>query len=84
MRGRSGFNRKIDSDMPIQEGRADFTADPWSLAEAASGYTRDNTMSPMQGALIGAAIANDGKMRVAKARRSTAFMGSAKTTGYAG
>jgi cell division protein FtsI/penicillin-binding protein 2 len=59
---RFGFNRKIDSDMTIQEGRADFTSDPWSLAEAASGYTRDNTMSPMQGALIGAAIANDGKM----------------------
>ena len=33
-----------------------------SHAEAASGYTRDNTMSPLQGALIAATIVNDGVM----------------------
>lgn len=59
---RFGFNRKIQTDLPMQEGKAPIQNDPWLLAETASGYTRDNTMSPLQGALIAAAIANDGIM----------------------
>lgn len=59
---RFGFNRSIASDMPMQMGRAPIPDDSWGLAEASSGYTRDNTMSPLQGALIAAAIANDGVM----------------------
>jgi cell division protein FtsI/penicillin-binding protein 2 len=61
---RFGFNRKIQSDLPMQEGSAPISADAdaWGLAQTASGYTRDNTMSPMQGALIAAAVANDGLM----------------------
>jgi cell division protein FtsI/penicillin-binding protein 2 len=31
--GRFGFNRKIASDLPIQEGRANIVNDAWSLAE---------------------------------------------------
>ncbi|MBC7385744.1 MAG: penicillin-binding protein [Cryobacterium sp.] len=57
-----GFNRKLPSDIPVEEGRAEITEDPWEIAEAASGYTKHNTMSPLQGALIAAAIANDGKL----------------------
>jgi peptidoglycan glycosyltransferase len=57
---RFGFNRKIASDVPIQEGRALIPTDSWGLAETASGFTRDNTMSPLQGALIAASVANDG------------------------
>ena len=60
--GRFGFNRKIAADMPMQEGHCEITDEPWALAETASGYTRDNTMSPLQGALIAAAVANDGVM----------------------
>jgi cell division protein FtsI/penicillin-binding protein 2 len=37
-------------------------SDAWGLSQTASGFTRDNTMSPMQGALIASAIANDGIM----------------------
>ncbi len=59
---RFGFNRKLLSDLPVQEGRADITEDPWEIAEAASGFTKTNTMSPLQGALIAAAIANDGRL----------------------
>jgi cell division protein FtsI/penicillin-binding protein 2 len=59
---RFGFNRAIESDLPIQQGRAPIPEDRWGLAETASGFTRDNTMSPMQGALIAAAIVNDGEM----------------------
>jgi beta-lactamase class D len=57
-----GFNRKLPSDIPVQEGRAEITEDPWELAEAASGFTKHNTMSPLQGALIAAAIANEGRL----------------------
>jgi penicillin-binding protein A len=60
--GRFGFNHKIAADLPIQEGHAWIPEDAWGLAESASGYTRDNTMSPMQGALIAASVANRGVM----------------------
>jgi cell division protein FtsI/penicillin-binding protein 2 len=59
---RFGFNRKLPSDLPFEQSKADITEDPWEVAESASGYTRNNTMSPLQGALIAAAIANDGKL----------------------
>lgn len=59
---RFGFNRELPSDLPVQQGRAIITEDPWELAETASGFTKSNTMSPLQGALIAAAIVNDGKM----------------------
>ena len=60
-----GFNRQIVSDLTLQPGRASIPEDPedaWGLAESASGFTRENTMSPLQGALIAAAVANDGVM----------------------
>lgn len=60
--GRFGFNRKIAADLPVQEGRAPIPDDVWGLAESASGFTRDNTMSPLQGALIAASVVNDGVM----------------------
>ncbi|MBU6376340.1 MAG: hypothetical protein KGQ59_10120, partial [Bdellovibrionales bacterium] len=61
---RFGFNRQIASDIPVQPGRAIIpnNADAWTLAEAASGFTQENTMSPLQGALIAATVVNSGKM----------------------
>jgi cell division protein FtsI/penicillin-binding protein 2 len=59
---RFGFNRRIASDLPLQPGSAPIDEDSWSVAQTASGYTRENTMSPLQGALIAAAVANDGIM----------------------
>ncbi|MBL7714909.1 MAG: penicillin-binding protein [Bdellovibrionales bacterium] len=59
---RFGFNRMIASDLPIQEGRAVISDNLWQLAETSSGFTKDTTMSPLQGALIAAAISNGGKM----------------------
>lgn len=57
------FNRAIRSDVPIEMGRTSFSsADPWSVITAASGFTQDNTMSPLHGALIAATAANDGVM----------------------
>lgn len=60
--GRFGFNRTIASDVPFQQGRAVITDDPWNLAETASGFTKESTMSPLQGALIAAAVVNNGVM----------------------
>ena len=59
---RFGFNRKIAADLPIEPGKAAIPEDKWGLAESASGYTIENTMSPLQGALIAASVANNGVM----------------------
>ncbi|HVK60593.1 MAG TPA: penicillin-binding transpeptidase domain-containing protein [Bdellovibrionales bacterium] len=57
------FNHQIRADIPVQMGEAKFSMnDPWSVVSAASGFTRDNTMSPLQGAMMAAAISNDGVM----------------------
>jgi peptidoglycan glycosyltransferase len=57
------FNRQIHADVPVQMGGTKFSSDdPWSVVSAASGFTRDNTMSPLQGALMAAAVSNDGVM----------------------
>ncbi|MEK7357209.1 MAG: penicillin-binding transpeptidase domain-containing protein, partial [Bdellovibrionota bacterium] len=57
------FNQPILSDMPVEMGETRFVSeDPWSVVTAASGFTRDTTMSPLQGAMMAAAVANDGVM----------------------
>ncbi len=57
------FNQPIHSDFPVEMGHARIDAsDPWSVVQTASGFTRETTMSPMQGALMAAAVANDGVM----------------------
>lgn len=57
------FNLPIRADIPVQTGYSRFTADdPWSVVSAASGFTQDNTMSPVHGAMIAAAVANNGVM----------------------
>lgn len=56
------FNRPLNFEFPVQSAQAPIPDDPWGLAEAASGFTRDNTLSPLQGAMMAAAIVNDGMM----------------------
>jgi peptidoglycan glycosyltransferase len=57
------FNRSIRADVPIDMGVVKISADdPWGVVQAASGFTRDSTMSPLHGALIAATVANDGVM----------------------
>jgi penicillin-binding protein A len=60
---RFGFNRQIGGDFEHGIGVTDIREeDPWTVVEAGSGYTRRTSMSPLHGALIAAAIINDGVM----------------------
>jgi cell division protein FtsI/penicillin-binding protein 2 len=59
---RYGFNSPIPSEFPVEMSRSANPNSAYELAEMASGYTQDTTMSPLHGAMIAAAIANNGKM----------------------
>lgn len=60
---RFGFDQEIDTDFQLPPSRValDFN-EQWAIAEAASGYTRDITLSPIHAAQMAAIVANDGKM----------------------
>lgn len=60
---RFGFNRVLEADLPLELGITRIEDDQWSVAESASGYTRSNTLSPVHGAMIAAAVVNEGDMR---------------------
>jgi cell division protein FtsI/penicillin-binding protein 2 len=58
-----GFNQKIDFDMPMEMGSAVVpTDDAFGLAESGSGYTRRQTLNPIQGAMMAASVINGGNM----------------------
>jgi len=60
---RFGFNHPLDSDLPLETSTIEMDpADPWSVAEAASGWTRGTNMSPLHGAALAAVVANGGMM----------------------
>jgi peptidoglycan glycosyltransferase len=59
------FNQEIPSDFPVEMGVAYVPPErSFELTEVASGYNKTNRMSPVQGAMIAAAVANQGKMMV--------------------
>lgn len=59
------FNQEIPADFPVEMGVAYIPPDKgFEMAEAASGYNRNNRMSPVQGAMIAASVANDGQVVV--------------------
>ena len=57
-----GFNSPIDFEAPIGSSTLSVENAPYQLAEIASGYNRTTLISPLHGALIGAAILNQGAM----------------------
>ncbi len=60
---RFGFNRELNGDLMIRPSMMSLSPDDeWSLAEAASGFTRANTLSPWHGAMLAGAVVNDGVM----------------------
>ena len=59
------FNQEIPTDFPVDMGVAYIPPGKgFEMAEAASGYNKTNRMSPVQGAMIAASVANDGKVVV--------------------
>ncbi len=60
---RFGFNSPIVTDIPLDSSKTAFDpADEWSIAEAASGYTRKTTISPLHAVMLASAVVNDGLM----------------------
>jgi len=60
---RFGFDQVLQSDFNLSPSKVnlDFDSD-FEIAEAASGYTIDITLSPIHAAQMAAIVANDGKM----------------------
>lgn len=57
-----GFNRPIPFERPLPESRLQVTDQPYQWAEVASGFNRETTISPLHGAMLAAAVVNDGLM----------------------
>lgn len=59
------FNQEIPADFPVEMGVAYVPPGKgFEMAEVASGYNKTNRMSPVQGAMIAASVANDGQVVV--------------------
>lgn len=57
------FNKYIPADFQLEQSQALVPEEKgYEMAQVASGYNRFNTMSPVHGAMIAAAIINDGKI----------------------
>lgn len=60
---RLGFNGRFASDFKFNNGYIDIdTNDDWQVAEMASGYTTNNTLSPLHAATLAATAINGGKI----------------------
>ena len=56
------FNRNIDFERPLLPSYVFLSDESYQLAEIACGFNRETKMSPMHGALVSAAIVNQGEM----------------------
>jgi cell division protein FtsI/penicillin-binding protein 2 len=56
-----GFNREIDFELPLRPSRIELTGGAYELAEIASGYNRTTRISPLHGAVMAAAVVNQGR-----------------------
>lgn len=62
---RFGFNKNIASDLPFDPGFTEIPQEKnYRLTEISSGFNKVTTMSPIQGAMIAASVAEGGVMRV--------------------
>ena len=56
-----GFDRKFPADFHVDDSKTEFDfSDEWSIAEAASGFTRGTTISPLHAATLVSPIVNGG------------------------
>lgn len=54
------FNQELPSEVPFETARLSVPANPFGIAEIASGFNRTTTLSPIQAAWMGAALFADG------------------------
>lgn len=60
-----GFDQSLQSDFNLPQSHVGLSLETeWEIAEAASGYTKDITLSPIHAAQMAAIVANDGRMVV--------------------
>lgn len=60
---RLGFNQALRFEFPLDQSQVEVPqADRYHLAEVGSGFNRQTTLSPLHGALIAAAVLNNGLM----------------------
>ncbi len=57
-----GFNQQFGFELPLEPSRIEVTDAPYSWAELASGFNRQTTISPLHGALMAAAVVNNGQL----------------------
>jgi penicillin-binding protein A len=57
-----GFNQPIPFEAPLAPSHFEASADAYHLAELASGFNRQTTVSPLHAALIAAATVNAGRL----------------------
>ena len=56
-----GFNQRLNFEIAVEPSRIKITDDPYNWAELACGFNRQTTLSPLHGALMAAAVVNDGQ-----------------------
>ena len=59
---RFGFNRRLAFEIPLPVSQMVLDQEPYHRAEIACGFNRQTTLTPLHGALIAAALFNDGLM----------------------
>lgn len=59
---RFGFDQKIPFELPVEISDVKSPDSMFAVAELASGFNRQTTLSPLLGALIASAVSEDGKM----------------------
>lgn len=59
---RFAFDRAIPFEKTVTPSQIAITDEPYKLAELASGFNRDTRISPLHGALMAAAVINDGRL----------------------
>lgn len=58
-----GFNQQLMEEITLPQSYVSIPEDPYEMAQLASGFNDETTMSPVHGALLSSVIANDGVMK---------------------
>jgi cell division protein FtsI/penicillin-binding protein 2 len=56
-----GFNREMNFELPSRPSRIELNGGMFELAEIASGFNRTTQISPLHGAMMAAAVVNQGR-----------------------